>query len=75
MVRDGPVKLHPRGKRYGYWGLTYKTAATKVKADLIRVSEVAQLMVIIKQKPEAYVELVKMLQKAKQKVDAMREEG
>ena len=75
MVTHGPVQLRPRGKRYPYWSLSLKTAATKVKADLIRVSEVAQLMVIIKQKPEAYVELVKMLQRAKQKVDAMREEG
>ena len=74
MVRDGPVKLHPRGKRYPYWHLSLKTSPTKVKADLIRVSEVAQLMVIIKQKPEAYVELVKMLQEAKRKVDAFREE-
>ncbi len=65
----------PRGQRYGYWSLTHKTAATKVKADLIRVSEVAQLMVIIKQNPEAYVDLVRILQDAKQRVDALREEG
>lgn len=58
-------------ERFGYWGLTHKTAATKVKANLIRVSEVAQLMVIIRRNPKAYIDLVKMLQEAKRKVDAL----